>query len=203
MLNYSTNIYQQALVVLNSSYGAPNVSVGTSGISILPSSFTDTTPAVSTTESLVLMSTFSSAPTIWGLELTQNYQELGQALNEMTELEEGEDWRIDPPVFHAARYIASELMRMSFPAPRIFNHGPKSIVFNWSIGGNDLYLTISADRMSALISSPERIQRRIDYSANQMIDSSFTLLYIESAYFGKPVERRVTGTTSNPLELSA
>jgi hypothetical protein len=57
--------------------------------------------------------------------------------------------------------------------------------------------------MSALISSPERIQRRIDYSANQMIDSSFALLYIESAYFGKPVERRITGTTSNPLELTA
>jgi hypothetical protein len=203
MLNYATNIYQQAFVVLDSSYVAPSVSAGNIGITILPASYTDTVPVVSTTESLVLRDTFSSAPTILDLELTQKYQELGQALSEITELEEGEDWHIDPPVCYAARYVASELMRMSIPTPRIFNHGPRSVVFNWSIGVNNLYLTISADRMSALISSPERIQRRIDYSSSQMIDSPLALLYIESAYFGKPVERRITGTTSNPLELTA
>lgn len=108
------------------------------------------------------MTTFSSASIASDLELIQKYQELGQALNEMTELEEGEEWRIDSPVYDAARYIASELMKMSLPAPRIFNHGPKSVVFNWSVGINNLYLTISADRMSALISTPERIQRRVD-----------------------------------------
>ena len=203
MLNYTTTIYQQAFVVLNSCYGAPSVLGGNFGNTILPASSANMVHVVSTTESLVLRTTFSSAPTIWDVELTQKYQELGQALNEITELEEGEDWHIDKPVYHAARYIASELMRMSFPAPRIFSHGPKSVVFNWSIGVNSLYLTISADRMSALISSPERIQRRIDYSASQMIDSSLALLYIESAYFGKPVERRITGTTSNLLELTA
>jgi len=201
MLNYSTTIYQQAFVVINS--GAPGASESNLGITILPATSANAVHVVSTTESLVLRDTFSSAPMILDIELTQKYQELGQALNEITELEEGEDWHIDPPVYYTARYIASELMRMSIPTPRIFNHGPKSVVFNWSIGVNNLYLTISADRMSALISSPECIQRRIDYSASQMIDSPLALLYLESAYFGKPVERRITGTTSNALELTA
>lgn len=201
MLNYSTTVYQQAFVVINS--GAPGTLESNLGITILPATSANTVHFVYARESLVLRETFSSTPTILDIELTEKYQELGQALNEMTELDEGEEWRIDPPVYDAARYIASELMKISLPAPRIFNHGPKSVVFNWSTGVNSLYLTISADRMSALFSSPERIQQRIDYSASQMVGSSSALLYVESAYFGKPVERRITGTTSNPLELTA
>jgi hypothetical protein len=151
----------------------------------------------------IVRTTFSSVPVLWSSELSQGYQELGQALREMTDFDDDGEWQVDPPVYAAARYVAAELMRMSFPPPQIFNHGSKSVVFNWSSGSNNLYLTISADRMSALISSPDRIQRRIDYSANQLIDSSVALFFIEAVYSGKPVERWVTGTTYDPQRLSA
>jgi len=82
-------------------------------------------------------------------------------------------------------------MANSFPAPRIFTHGPKSVVFNWSNEVDNLYLTISADKISALISSPERIKRRIDYSANELMNPSLALSSIRAAYSEKPVE--VTG----------
>jgi len=96
-----------------------------------------------------------------------------------------------PPVYNAACYVAAGLMANSFPAPRIFTHGPKSVVFNWSNEVDNLYLTISADKISALISSPERIKRRIDYSANELMNPSLALSSIRAAYSEKPVE--VTG----------
>ncbi len=72
----------------------------------------------------------------------QEYLELGEALSEMVELEEKDEWRIDAPVYANACHIAAELVASSYPAPRIFNHGPKSVVFNWSIE-NKSYLTIA------------------------------------------------------------
>jgi len=153
------------------------------------------------TESLILRTTFSSVPIIWDSELNQEYQELGEALSEMTELEEGDEWKIDAPVYNAACYVAAGLMANSFPAPRIFNHGPRSVVFNWSNEADNLYLTISADQISALISSPERIKRRIDYSANGLTDPSLALPSIRAAYWKKPVQRLITGAVSDPSEL--
>jgi hypothetical protein len=137
---------------------------------------------------------FPNVPSIWRTELDAGYQELGQALKEMTELDEGDEWKVDAPVYNAACYVAEKLKEGSCPALRVFNHGSKSVVFNWTIGDNNLYFTVSADRMSALISAPERIQRRIDYSANQLIDPSITYFYITAAY---------PGTRPKPQELSA
>jgi hypothetical protein len=213
MFDYSTKIYKQALIVLDSSFGALELppalipgsyfGSGYSKVALYEPSLMDSMNTTMDMESQITRTIFSGAPVLWNSDLSQGYQELGEALGEITELDEDDDWRIDPPVYNAARYVASELMRMSFPAPRIFNHGPKSIVFNWSSGTNNLYLTISGDLMSALISSPERIQRRIDYAANQLIDSPLALFYIEAAYSGKPVERWVTGAISDLQELSA
>jgi len=154
------------------------------------------------TETLILRTTFSSVPVIWESELRQQeYQELGAALSEMTKLEEGDEWKIDPPVYNAACYVAAGLMAHSFPAPRIFNHGTKSVVFNWSYGADNMYLTISADHISALISSPERIKRRVEYSVNELTDPSVALLSIRAAYLKKPVKRLVTGAVSDPTEF--
>ncbi len=211
MLSRLTNIYRQAVVVLESSSElpnthAPNVLVPDSTgnyshtVQMRPgvSEFVDASPR---TESVILRTTFSSVPIIWQSELRREYQELGQALSEMTEVEEGDEWKIDAPVYNAACYVAEGLMASSFPAPRIFNHGPKSVVFNWSKDADNLYLTVSADHVSALISSPERIKRRIDLSANELMNPSFALSSIRAAYSEEPVKRLITGAVPDPSEL--
>jgi hypothetical protein len=92
-------------------------------------------------------------------------------------------------------------MSNSFPAPRIFNHGPKSVVFNWSKEADNLYLTVSADHVSALISSPERIKRRIDLTANELANPSLALSSIRAAYSEEPVKRLITGAVPDLPEL--
>ncbi len=210
MLSYPTSIYRQAFVVLESNSDLPNnympnvlvlapsgTYAHTGPVSPSVPEFVDASPR---TESVILR-TFSSVPIISQSELRQEYQELGTALGEMTEFEDGEELKIDAPVYIAACYVASELMANSFPAPRIFNHGPKSIVFNWSNEADNLYLTVSADHISALISSPERIKRRIDWSANQLTDPSLALSTIKAAYSQEPVKRLITGKVADPPEL--
>src|SRR5580692_9113518 len=178
MSNYPSNVYRQAIVVLDTSSKPPGTSVSpyapTVQVQLSATGFMEDMP----TETLILTA-FSSVPVIWGPELRQKeYQELGEALGEMTKLEEGDEWKIDPAVYSAACYVAAGLMVYSFPAPRIFNHGKKSVVFNWSYGADNLYLTISADHISALISSPQRIKRRVEYSLNELADPSAALLSV-------------------------
>jgi hypothetical protein len=135
-------------------------------------------------ESLILLSTFSNVPVIWQSELSQRYQELGEALNEMTDLEEGDYWKIDQSVYDAASYVAAQLMAYSIPAPRILSHGQESVVFNWTEETNSLYLTISASGISALISTPQRIIHRMDYLANEALNPTY---WVPSAFLKRPV----------------
>jgi hypothetical protein len=154
-------------------------------------------------ENQILRTTFSSVPIVSQSELAHEYHELGEALNEMTEFEEEGEWKIEPPVYDAARYVAGTLLANFLPAPRIFNHGPKSVVFNWSQGTRNLYLTVSADRISALISSPERIQRRMEiaYSARELLDPSRLLTSISATHLEKPVVLAISSAASDPPEL--
>lgn len=131
------------------------------GYSIIPTGFGNS-------EELIVTRIFESVPVISSNDLGSEYTELGLALTEMSRIEEGEDWNIEGPVYEAARLVASELRQFSVPTPQIFNHGPKSVVFNWTNGSNSLYLTISANRLSALVSSPERVQKRVEVDFSQM-----------------------------------
>jgi hypothetical protein len=201
MPNYPVEVYRQAMIVLDSSSKPPDISASpyapTVQVNLSATGFIDVMPP----ETMIL-TTFSSVPVIWDSELRQQeYQELGAALSEMTKLEEGDEWKIDPPVYYAACYVAVGLMANSFPAPRIFNHGAKSVVFNWTHGADNMYLTVSANHISALISSPERIKRRVEYAVNELSDPSLVLPSIRAAYFKKPVQRLVTGAVSDPTEF--
>lgn len=181
MPNWFTNIYRQGIVILGSSSVPPECQV-----------------PQSSQEQILRMPVLSGA-VIGQTGLSQEYLELGEALSEMAELEQDDEWRIDQPVYTIARRIAAELMAAPYPAPRIFNHGPKSVVFNWTSETNDLYLTISSNRISALLSSPGSIERRIDYSSNQLLNPALFLSSIQPDHWGyafaliKPV--------SDPLEL--
>ena len=125
-------------------------------------------------ETLVTTISFSSE----GTTLTGEYQELGLALNQMVSDETDDDWRIKTSVYDASRYIAGFLMDNLYPAPRIFNHWPNSVVLNWTQETNNWYLTISTDRISALMSTPERITFRKDWTATELINPASTLFAI-------------------------
>jgi hypothetical protein len=132
--------------------------------------------------------------------MVQEYRELGEALREMTELEQTDEWGIEPPVLAAALNVAAGLMTNCYPAPHVFTHGPKSVVFNWPAGTNNLYLTISADKISALISTAERITHRVDFLAHEFLKPSLFLPAIQSAHLD-PRVRLLTGSVSDPLEI--
>ncbi|MBV8277069.1 MAG: hypothetical protein JO170_17675 [Verrucomicrobia bacterium] len=121
-------------------------------------------------------SIIKSAFLIQEWELSQQYGELKKTLKDLVALEEEDDWKIEESVYAAASYYATELRSGSVPAPQVSVHGPKSVVFNWSNGFYNLYLTISANRVSALLSSPERIIQRKEYSKNELT-SPLALLY--------------------------
>ncbi len=119
---------------------------------------------VATEQSFSPATTFVNVPVVWEQELSSDYVELGEALRDMAEVEEDDDWHIDPGVYGNALFVAAALREVAIPAPRVFTHGPGSVVFNWSYLGDNLYLTVSADRMAALLSTPELIVRRVDCS---------------------------------------
>lgn len=152
------------------------VASGTASVSISPRS-----------ENQLLKMTFSSVPLVSQSEITQEYQELGEALGEMTHLKEGDEWKIDTVVYQVACQVAGELLANSFPAPRVLNHGQKSVVFNWSNGSNNLYLTVSSDHISALVSSPERIKRRIKLLTKNMLKPALLFRGLLSGRLEEPV----------------
>ena len=155
---------------------------------------------VPTTSQLMRM-TFSSIPVIWQAELDKDYQELGQALGQMTELNGPDGWTIDPAVYNVASRVAVELLANSYPAPQIFSHGSKSVVFNWSQGPTNLYLTISSDFISALVSSPERIQRRLRFAQKDLLESSVVFRALLSVHAGQPIVSK-DNATSQTSEFS-
>lgn len=208
MPGYPSKVYRQTLVVLTSTsdpsaYCAEPAAAHEEavGVKIRRLQSGSISLAVPQTEVIIFAGPMSSTvPVILASELAHDYRELGEALNELRDLDADDEWKIDAPVYHAACFVAAELMANNFSVPRVFAHGPHSVVFNWHNGLDNLYLTVSADRMSALISSPERIKRRIDYSASDLIDPAFTLSSIRAAYLEHPIQRVITASTTDSLE---
>jgi len=191
MPNWFTNIYRQGIVILGASSVPPEPERQ------VPQSSEYQVPQ-SSQEQILRIPVLSTA-IIGQTGLSQEYLELGEALSEMVELNENDEWRIEEPVYTIARRIAAELMAAPYPAPRIFNHGPKSVVFNWTSETNDLYLTISSNRISALLSSPGNIERRIDSSVNQLLNPALFLSSIQPDHWGyafSPIK-----PASDPSEL--
>ncbi len=131
MFNHQAKIYQQALIVLDSSVGAPglplsqtshdNFETDYSGVTLYQPALTEPVGAWVEIDCQITRDAFSSVPVLWASDLGQSYQELGEALSEITELGQEDDWRIEFPLFTIPRdNIASELMRMSFSRPKSF-----------------------------------------------------------------------------------
>jgi hypothetical protein len=90
------------------------------------------------------------------------YQDVSLALSEMRGLDESEHWKLDEAVYGASVQVAATLMDKNIPTPTVFSHGPKSVVFNWTLPSENLYLTVSANRISALLSTADTITHRAE-----------------------------------------
>jgi hypothetical protein len=198
-----TNIHMQALAVLSPNSQPPEVAKpktlyldesGQYSYTRLPASTSTSSEAEGkiNVQSITLKNSISSVPVVWQSELLSDYQELGEALSELKELDEDDEWKIDAPVYDAARSIAFVLMTNSIPAPQILHHGSTSVVFNWSNKVNNLYLTITSDKLSALISSPARIKRRIEFTGQVLQNPISAIRYLQSDYLERPIISTVT-----------
>ena len=93
-------------------------------------------------------------------------------------------------MYNVAQIVAGELVAAEYPAPKVMLHGPRSVVFYWGQGTNNLYVTVSEDFISLLVSSQRRIQLRLELPRNALLGSSVLLPAIESARLGRPVVTR-------------
>jgi hypothetical protein len=109
MFDYSTKIYKQALIVLDSSFGALELppalipgsyfGSGYSKVALYEPSLMDSMNTTMDMESQITRTIFSGAPVLWNSDLSQGYQELGEALGEITELDELRCVRTNEDVF--------------------------------------------------------------------------------------------------------
>lgn len=164
------DIFIQPFAVLNRSEAS---TTSDSNVSSAPATSLSGSGASDTDTALISASlnrTFSSTPVIWQAELNAQYRDVGEALSHMASLDDSDDLMIEAPVYAAASFVAASLMSSRFPAPHVFTHGSKSVVFNWINGADNLYLTVSADKLSVLVTTPERIKTRLDLSAKEGFD---------------------------------
>lgn len=124
---------------------------------------------------------------------------LGEALSDMVEAQVEDEWRIERDVYDCATYLAAKLMGRGFPAPQVFTHGPESVVFNWTHETNNLYLTVGADRISLLVSSPEMIKRRKEYLAREFLNQPLALLSLDDAHLQQAVAHSDNRPVLDPL----
>lgn len=196
MSTYLAPIYRQFVVVLDPTSASPLDAPSTVGAYSSTTSEATGTAALPSTEVFIWGTLVASVPIAWKSELVQEYRELGEALAELVKLEADDESHIEPAVFRTVCFVANELMVNLLPVPQILTHGPKSVVFNWSNGSDDLYLTISTDHLSALVSSPERIKRRTEWSVRTLMDPALFLSSIRKAYLQNPPTALIEGILS-------
>ena len=195
------NVSVQTLAVLRSNSEpieilGSSVHPGGSGQVLFPSNTGTLSPRY---ETITVRGSISTVPAVWDSALREDYRELGEALAQLQELDDDDEWKIEAPVYNSARRVALFLMMGWYPAPQILHHGSDSIVFNWTSNANNLYLTISSDKMSALISTPERIKNRIEFPLQILQNPAAALRYLQSDYLGRPLSSLSISPASDPL----
>jgi hypothetical protein len=128
-----------------------------------------------TSSNTVALAYFSgtSASNFSGVAFVLGYGEVNGALNELYTLASDEDWKLNGQVYNKSVQVAAILMETQIPPPKVLSHGSNSVVFNWSAADTNLYLTISADKMSAMISTVAAITFKAEIvgpSANHSMD---------------------------------
>lgn len=197
MLNWFNNIHQKRSIIQSSSSVPDQISYDDS--SQIPTQITSNT-LVPVNSFEPLKRNASTFRDVINTKSHQEFLEVGETLSEMVELDEEDEWKIEEQVYTIACRIAAELMYSPYPAPRIFNHGPKSVVFNWTRETKNLYLTIGSSRISAMLSTPERIENRINISIDHLQNPSLFLSSIQPSPGGGQAYTFMKAS-SDPLEL--
>jgi hypothetical protein len=154
------------------------------------------------TNRIIIRTTYLSAPSKGTPALAFDYRDLGNALKEMAEADDDDDWKIGEGVYDIASSFAEMLLAASCPAPRLLSHSPQTVVFNWCQNAKNYYLTFSPNGVSALMSTPENIQARKDWSTKELSASVVDLL-LAGANYPKPSLRRLTaGTDVNSEDVA-
>jgi hypothetical protein len=117
--------------------------------------------------------------------IKDTYKELELALAELNEPED-EDWKVEESVYRHSIQIAAALMHMAIPRPGVFTHGPNSIVFNWTQSHDNLYLTITDDKLYVLMSSPQEIKFRAELGTALITDTNVFLSALGSVQLSTP-----------------
>jgi hypothetical protein len=91
----------------------------------------------------------------------EGYRELSETLSELSNIQDDE-WHIESEVYDTSIQVAAALLDKNIPTPHVFSHGPKSVVFNWGDGENNLYLTIGKCRLWATVSSASELKARVE-----------------------------------------
>ncbi len=97
---------------------------------------------------------------------------MAETLGELSTTHDDE-WRIESDVYSTSIQVAAALFEKNIPSPTVFSHGPRSVVFNWEDGDQNLYLTIGKRRIWAAATTQSEIKARIELTSpsNNMTDT--------------------------------
>jgi hypothetical protein len=90
------------------------------------------------------------------------YRQLSETLDDLSSSSDDDEWHIDIDVYNTSIQVAAALCDKNIPAPHVFCHGPKSVVFDWHDGNHNLYLTIGKCRLWVAVSSASEITTRLE-----------------------------------------
>src|SRR5262249_55317411 len=125
----------------------------------------------------------------YDFDLTSSYSHVTQVLSELHESADV-DWKIETPVYDASVRVAAMLMEINIPEPAVMTHGPKSVVFNWSRGDTNVYLTVSKTKLYVMASSSEGIQIRRELTDSVGDNTNRFLYALGYAGFLSPPEQK-------------
>lgn len=129
-----------------------------------------------------------------------DYGDVGEALSDLSSLDIDDEARIEGGVFDAALFVATMLMAGAADVPKIFSHGPKSVVFNWDDDGENKYLTVSDQKVYLMKSTVESI----DFKSHILLKDLYASLrngFSLSAFVSKrPAVTKILEYTSSPLD---
>lgn len=131
---------------------------------------------------------------IQSARISIEYQAVGEALGQLVHSDLDDDWRIDDQVYQSACTVAAQLIARAIPAPRVFAHGSRAVVFNWTSGTENRYITISKDTLSVLVSTPEKIQRRCEYKMSRILKEGSDIALMAAAVEQRPLLFKLLGS---------
>jgi hypothetical protein len=118
---------------------------------------------------------------------TESYRALSETLNELSNSSEDDEWHIDDDVHKTSIQVAAALLDKNIPAPHVFSHGPKSVVFDWHDGEHNLYLTVGKCRLWVAISSASEVRARLELTAPTKNVAAAFLEGLQQSFINRPV----------------